>query len=254
MEVAKAMSSLVQYLKFEGEDAEMFSSNELPTLDTSIWWTGERLMFRFFEKPTVPNRVLQKQTALSEDCIRASLNQEVVRRLLSCSPDLPLCEKRDILSKFAQKLVNSGFSVASSRITLVHGVSRYLELVRNSKLSVKSPRFKPLYNDKSFRKFERILAKFESKSGWYAAEKLIKSEWRSKLPVEWRGSRPAQHKLPGMPFTSVLQVQNSKGGRLLKELAKIEPRLAKSTGYQVKLVEKGGRPLSHLFNKNLGPL
>ena len=98
IEVAKAMSSLVQYLKFEGEDAEMFSSNELPTLDTSIWWTGEKLMFRFYEKPTVPNRVLQKQTALSEDCIRASLNQEVVRRLLSCSPDLPLCEKRDILS------------------------------------------------------------------------------------------------------------------------------------------------------------
>ena len=54
-----------------------------------------------------------------------------------------------------------------------------------------------------------------------------------------------------MKFSSVLQVQSSKGGRLAKEILKIEPRLAKSTGYTVKIVEKGGKPLSNLFPKSL---
>lgn len=53
-----------------------------------------------------------------------------------------------------------------------------------------------------------------------------------------------------MQYTSVLQVPNSKGSRLLREISKIEPRLAKITKYNVKLVEKGGKPLSNMFNKN----
>ena len=35
-EIVKCMSSLVQFLQFEGEDFEMFEDKTLPTLDTSI--------------------------------------------------------------------------------------------------------------------------------------------------------------------------------------------------------------------------
>ena len=55
-------------------------------------------------------------------------------------------------------------------------------------------------------------------------------------------------KLPGIDYTSVLQVPNSKGGRLIREVAKIEPRLTKTTGYQVKLIEGSGRPLAKLLS------
>ena len=54
-----------------------------------------------------------------------------------------------------------------------------------------------------------------------------------------------------MQYTSVLMVPSSKDGVLLKELAKVEPRLAKSTKYQVKLVEKSGKPLSGLFSTSI---
>ena len=100
-ELLKAMSSLVDYLQFEPEESGMFADNKLPTLDTSIWWDGSSLKHQFFEKKTCPNVVLQKSTALSEDSVRSSLSQEVVRRLLRCSPDLPLSEKQTILSRFA---------------------------------------------------------------------------------------------------------------------------------------------------------
>ena len=64
-----------------------FSDRTLPTLDTALWVEGKEVMFKFFEKPTVGNQVLQKDTALPTSCIRASLLQETVRRLLNCSPN-----------------------------------------------------------------------------------------------------------------------------------------------------------------------
>ena len=90
-----AMSSLVSFLKFEGEDSSMFLNNRLPTLDTEIWVDPESglIKFAFYEKPMCPNRILQKTTALSEDSIRASLTQDAVRRLKNCSLDLDITEK-----------------------------------------------------------------------------------------------------------------------------------------------------------------
>ena len=57
-----------------------------------------------------------------------------------------------------------------------------------------------------------------------------------------------------MKFTTVMQVPSSKNSRLLKELARIEPRVAKTSGYQAKLVEKSGRQLSKMFIKDLGAI
>ena len=48
----------------------------------------------------------------------------------------------------------------------------------------------------------------------------------------------------GTTHYTVLKVPSSKGSRLLKDVVRIEPRLARSTGYQAKLVEKGERPLA----------
>ena len=52
-----------------------------------------------------------------------------------------------------------------------------------------------------------------------------------------------------MKFSTVMQVPSSKNGRLLKMLARAEPRLAKVTGYQVKYVEKSGKQLTKFFTK-----
>ena len=118
----------------------MFGDSRLPTLDTSIWINEKgQISHIFYEKPMCPNRVLQRETALAESGIRASLTQEVVRRLKNCSSDVKISEKQGILSIFAQKMINSGHSLSSTQYILVHGVIKYLELVRCSKLSADDP-------------------------------------------------------------------------------------------------------------------
>ena len=63
------------------------------------------------------------------------------------------------------------------------------------------------------------------KLGWYSQDNIAQQvEWRSKLPVEWRGSQPVQFKVPGLKYTSVLQVPSSKDSRLLRAVARVEPR------------------------------
>ena len=152
-------------------------------------------------------------------------------------------------------MINSGHSVASTRITLVHGVVKFLELVRLSKLPVTDDCHRPLHCDKGFKRFERKLKKLMSKAGWYDLDQAVflqKLRWRCNLPVEWRGSKPIQQKVYGMSFTTVIKVPGTKGSRLLRKLSKIEPRVAKSSGYQCKIVEESGKPLSYSFSKNIG--
>ena len=247
LELTKAMTSLVSFLCFEGEEAGMYEDDKLPTLDVSIWIENGKFWHQYYEKSMCPNKVLQKDTALSTESIRASLNQEVVRRLLLCSRDLDMNVKQTILSKFSQKLLNSGFSLQSSQIILVHGVTRYLELVRNSERPTSHKLYKPLYYDKNYMKLERKLQKYEAKSNWYKGS--AKSNlWRSRIPANWKGGKPIQFKLPNMEYTSILQIPSSKDSKLMKEIARIEPRLAKTTGYHIKLVERSGKPLSNLFS------
>ena len=249
-QLVKAMYSVVDYLQFEGESSEMFNGR-LPTLDCEIWFEEEEndVKFSFFEKPMCPNRVLPNDTALSETSIRASLVQEIVRRLKCCSRNLPVAEKQKILSVFCTKLVNSGHSVASAQYMLVHGVTRFNKLVENSDLPESHQNFKPLYPDRNFNVIARKLHKILSKSGWYDDLEIVKkTRWRESLPNGWMGDR--QYSAPGMSYTTLIQVPSSVNGRLTKRLARAEPRVAKLTGYQTKIVEKGGTPLSRMFPKN----
>ena len=112
----------------------MFDSQKLPTLDKSIWWDGESFQHMFYEKPTVPNTVLQADTALSVKCMSASLVQELVRKLMCCSSGVNLSVRQGVLSIFTQKVRNSGFSLVSRQILLVHCVTKCLKLERLAKL------------------------------------------------------------------------------------------------------------------------
>ena len=57
-EITKAMCSLTDFLRFTGEDCSMFQDGTLPTLDTALWMSNGQVLFKFFEKPTVGNQVL----------------------------------------------------------------------------------------------------------------------------------------------------------------------------------------------------
>ena len=257
-EITKAMCSMTSFLRFTGEDVSMFDGGVLPTLDTSLWIENGLIKFMFFEKPTIGNQVLNKDTALPTASLWSSLLQETVRRLLNCCSDLDIKKKRKILSEYGQKLINSGHSVKSARIIMVQGVVKYLWKVELSNLSEDDPKFCPLYLDKTYNEECRQVSKYRAKMSWYKCKKKkntsVSSEdcdvgWRGRLVGVWRGKNQSQKPtLPG-GFTTVLNVPNTKGASLAMKLIRQEPKLARMTNYNVKIIEKSGIQLCRLFQR-----
>ena len=257
-EVTKMMYSMTGFLKFTGEDVSMFKDSTLPTLDTALWWEDDSIKFKFFEKETVGNQVLHRNTAPPVDSLRSSIVQEVVRRLLHCSLDLGVDTKREILSKFGQKLINSGHSLRSARIMMVQGVVKFLWLVDRSKLPDSNPEHKPLYLDKGYREEERQIAKYQAKMSWFRKKNKVSisetgTGWRQLLKGVWKGANSSQKPVLDEGFSTVLNIPNTKGAALLHELVRCENKLAKLTKYNVKVVEQSGIQLNRLFGRIYTP-
>ena len=124
-------------------------------------------------------------------------------------------------------------------------------MLRRSKLDENDSRFKPLHCSKDFDKFNRKLYKILARTSWYDEDSVkVKTNWRKHLPSQWVGSKPVQKPVHGMRYTTMLQVPNTSDGKLFKLLARAEPRIAKLTGYQCKMVEKSGKSLSRVFSKS----
>ena len=251
--LARAICSMVPFLKFTGEECGMFKENILPTLDTKIWCEGEKTKYSFYEKPQVPNRVLMKGTALPESTVRSSLLQEVVRRMEHSNAEIQDRTRSDILSSFAQKMINSGHSKKSTRLTLVHGVLKYRENVILDQLPKEHSQHRPMYLYKRYNEAERQREKCAAKTSWYGEKAGVKRKLRDKLCGTWRGAKQLQRKIKSMPYTTVMQVPSSKGSRLMNRLVKQEPKIAKMTGYQTKITEKSGVQLARLFMRVTAP-
>ena len=247
IELIKVMNSLVQFLRFTSEHYTMFESRRLPTLDSEIWFEEGKFYHSFYEKPQNGNRVLQKDTALPVNTLRASLMQEVVRRATNCSLDLPKYELKKVLDEFSQKLVNSGHSNASARVTIVQGITKFLDNVRLSKLPEDHKHFRPLHLSKEYKREDRQIEKIMNKLTYEGNSKNSGREWKSQLTGKWRGERPSQLKVKDMKCTTIMMVPDTVNGVLFMSLCRSEPKLAKTTGYQVKMCESSGTQLSKLF-------
>ena len=354
-EMAAAMSSLVGFLRFTGEDKSMFSRGNLPTLDTALWLENNQIKFEFFEKPTCGNQVVHRETALPKSCIDSTLVQETVRRLKNCSRDINPAVRSEMLSNLANKMINSGHGLKETKKMIVKGTAKYIHLLECSEKDENDPNFKPLYLWKEYGESERQVRKYLARMGWYrksderdcedlgntetvdlaedcttracpakykdheastedqamhhntracpakyynneaSSEDQVayhntracpakyndsvasnceentvpttracpakyneskevlgrtkKINWRDRLKGSWKDSRSDQRCVEGMKFSTIMQVQSSKGGRLLREMIRIESSLARVSGYNVKYVEKSGVPLARLFQR-----
>ena len=74
--------------------------------------------------------------------------------------------------------------------------------------------------------------------------------WKDTLNGTRRGSTQSQKRVEGMDYSTILQVPNTRNSEVLNSLVKHKTRLAKITGYNVKLIEQSGAQLSGLVQKN----
>ena len=119
------MNSICDFLTLTMESVDDFHG-VLPTLDLSIWVRDDnKTMYKFFQKPMASNMVLQRCSAMPENMRVASLTQEMIRRMLNTSEDLDDSARVEVVDEYAQKLINSGYSLAQTRDIIVAGLKGY---------------------------------------------------------------------------------------------------------------------------------
>ena len=145
----------------------------LPTLDLQIWVRPDnKVLFKYFEKTMTPITVLHARSAIPESTRRATLNQELIRRLTNTSELVEEEERVEIVDAYARKLINSEYSLKMTREFLVGGLKGYERLLSLSR-DKSNPRWKPLHMSASWNGKNRRIAKQLAKTNWYKGKTLV---------------------------------------------------------------------------------
>ena len=103
------MNGICGWLVLTMENEAMFDGT-LPTLDLQIWVnSANKILYKYYEKPTTPITVLHARSAIPEATRRATLNQEMIRRMTNTSELVGEEIRLVIVDEYGQKLINSEY-------------------------------------------------------------------------------------------------------------------------------------------------
>ena len=184
-EIKKTLEFTVDFLKFTTESEKDFVSGFLPSLDaqTQVQENG-KVLFKFFRKPMANNVVIQFGTGLPKNVIFSALRQDLVRRMLNCSSDLPWGERLKVIEDYIQLMVNSNHSFPFIKAIVLQALTKYKSMVQRSKLKETDTKFMPLHRSRTFKMRERLILKYIEKTTWYTGLNLgdqFRNSWKSRI-------------------------------------------------------------------------
>ena len=191
-----------------------YPEKRMPILDMKVWiGSDSNIQYIFYEKPMRSNLVVGKNSALPEAMKMRTLTQEAYRRIHNTRLNLHVDCLPDILTTFMQKLKDSGYS-EKERFNILQGGFKthenIMRLVNQGK--------RDYFRTPETRKIARERSK-ESSHKWFRKSKK------------------------DMSVASVMFVEPTPGGELLKQLKEIEEVYKIDEGKRIKFVEKSGKKI-----------
>ena len=255
----------IGFLNFEMESQLDFESGSLPTLDTDLYTTGDgKIRYRYYEKPMATNVVLQRQSAMSDSMKRATLVEEVVRRMRNTSVETEVNHKIGILEGLVVKMERSGYSDEYMGNIMKEGLTKWEIMKWRSNLERDHEDYRPLHLGRWFKTRERRKKKMMAKSTWYKEKpnnvnNKIESEINKPKYKPWgqekkrdegeekdgedkRGSKLGEKEKEREPDT-VMFVPWTVNSELVNLLKEVEKTTMGSFNTKVRMVEKAGTQL-----------
>ena len=196
--IRQSLNKIYPFLNFTIESIEDFEDTRLPTLDFKLWVAkGNIIHYTFFEKPTTSNQMLHRDTALSENTKMATMNAEIVRRMMNVSENLPIQERTVVLDNVAQKLTNSGDNMDEIRKGMVGALTGYERKLEASKKSPKEKGYKPLHEGAEGSHGKRMRKKLTGKSSWFKKPETEKEQEDNIQKINEKGNREDRVMKPG---------------------------------------------------------
>ena len=247
--ILEVLNSLEHDLKFTTEVVSDFPSMTLPTLDFQMWpqegtnnTTGKTytsIKYKFYEKEMGSKLVMLETSAASWQSKVSSLTNEVTRRLLTTSEDLPDKEKMEILETYCTKLKRSGYNNRQVQDIIISGVVGYS---RRRELIGKPHR-------EAWETAEaREMKKLTSQTTWFLNRKRTHKTTTKTTSNTMRPKRQGIQRDERQP-AAVLFVKRTPNGSLATELKQAEFNLSKTFIKKVKIVERNGTQLQALLTR-----
>ena len=274
-QLKKSFEAIFNFLKFTTEEGSEYADGMLPTLDFKTQTLGNGMIrFEFFNKEMENNRVLDKSTALSKGTIFSALRQNLVRRLLNTCEEVSMNKRLLIVEKFIQLMVNSGHKFQFIRSIVQQAITKYLYMVRRSKLDSNDDKFQPLYRPPEYRSAERIMQKHVEAHIWFKRLDLgdeHRQSWKYRIKSKTTRNNRTENSVGNIisklneknehyynkknklnfrferETTTAIFVPPSFGGVLTDMIMTSEEELSDTTGWNMKVVEASGMTLAQML-------
>ena len=247
----KSMQEVYSCLKFTTELGEG-EENWLPTLDIKIRIERTNMVsYRFYEKPSTTNVMMQKRTSLDENSKVKILSNDLERRLAHTDERQEERTRAGVVDDFGKKLLTSGYSIHQVRTIALNGIRGWeRRRTRARKLG------KGLFRTSRESMAGRIKKRTIGKTTWYKKKRTVEQEdkFAKKLTSRERTTRgyngnqkTGKEGVENLETAAVLFVEGTKDSKLARELREIIERVKHILGYRVKVVERSGTALKLLF-------
>ena len=240
--IGGTLEGVEEFLEFTVETGEDFEDMWLPTLDVSLFVDrSNKVLHRFFEKPTSSNITVQRRTAMAEDAKVQIVSNDLIRRLLNNSEELGEGARVKVVDDYAQKLTNSGYRGEQLRRIIANGIKGYEGRRRRC---IREGR--RLHRSSVDSQGARIRKKLLAKTNWF--KKKRKGDRDSKDQQQGgRGGAHSRAKDREQAVKSILFVEQSPGGELAKRMRETLRSMEPTMGFRIKVVERCGQALGSKF-------
>ena len=174
---------------------------------------NNKILHEFYQKDISSKAVVNARSSLPWSTKRTVLTQEILRIILRCSPDLPWEQVKDHVEMFMARMQFSGYNKKFRAEVLNSALKAYTEIKRKDIQGEQ-----PLYRPKQSKKKERKEQRRNKKSNWYK-----------------KGGNMSVLFIPVTPKS---------------KLKKMFEEEIKQSKLGIKVVEKSGRSIKNLVQKN----
>ena len=206
------------------------------------------------------NMCIQKKSAMEENSKMKTLANDLTRRLLNTSERLSMDERIKVVEDYIQKLFNSGYTLEQVRRIITNGIKGYEKKLTESRRTDG----RKLHRTSTESSLTRRRKKLMGKTEWYrnkknddnvneegtAATKSTKSSYSGTRQTQRRlqnGVSTATDSEKPLKTRTVLFVEQTRDGRLAKDIREVLKRLEVILGFKVKVVERAGTSLKNLL-------
>ena len=200
-----------------------------------------KILYKFFEKPTSSKLCTLEHSATSWNQQRATLSQEVIRRLLNTSQELDHSSKTKILEDYIIKLRRSKYNTKQIRDIIQSGLVGY---------KTKWEPLTKIHREACETEGSRRTKKLVGKTSWFKKRRGTEDRQQSNQDRNERHQprdRDRQKKLFERRPDTVMFVDRTKGGALATALRAKERELNQFSTKRVKIVERNGQQVQALL-------